>query len=126
MLQRRSADKDLYPGLWDFAVGEHLTPGESYVAAAARGVLEELGVETQPTLLGEPVRYVWEDLAVGVSDKELQQAFSVTHDGPFDVDPLEVAEVRWFDLAAIRRWLGRSPADFTPWFVAEAERLSLF
>ena len=43
-VQRRAADKDLYPNLWDFSVGEHLTPGESFEDGARRGLQEELNV----------------------------------------------------------------------------------
>ena len=53
LLQRRSLDKDLYGGLWDYAVGEHLKPGESFDAGAARGLQEELGVEADVEKIGE-------------------------------------------------------------------------
>ncbi len=44
LMQQRSASKDLYAQLWDYSVGEHLQPGESYAQAAARGLAEELGL----------------------------------------------------------------------------------
>jgi 8-oxo-dGTP diphosphatase len=41
-MQRRSADRDLFPGAWDI-VGGHLDPGEGIVDALRREVTEETG-----------------------------------------------------------------------------------
>jgi 8-oxo-dGTP pyrophosphatase MutT (NUDIX family) len=41
-LQRRSADRDLFPGAWDI-VGGHLEPGEGLIQALRREVAEETG-----------------------------------------------------------------------------------
>lgn len=48
LLQKRSMDKDVAPGRWDTSVGGHVNPGESLVKAAARELMEELGVEAEP------------------------------------------------------------------------------
>jgi isopentenyldiphosphate isomerase/2-polyprenyl-3-methyl-5-hydroxy-6-metoxy-1,4-benzoquinol methylase len=53
LLQLRADDRDVCPGRWDLSCGEHLTPGESYADAAARGLREELGLDegkTKPKL----------------------------------------------------------------------------
>ena len=44
LLQRRSLNKDSYPGLWDISCGGHLTTGDDSLAAAVRELSEELGV----------------------------------------------------------------------------------
>ena len=41
-MQRRSADRDLFPGAWDI-VGGHLEPGESIPVALRREISEETG-----------------------------------------------------------------------------------
>jgi 8-oxo-dGTP pyrophosphatase MutT (NUDIX family) len=41
-MQRRSADRDLFPGAWD-VVGGHLDPGEGILGALRREVTEETG-----------------------------------------------------------------------------------
>jgi len=124
LIQQRTADKDLYAGLWDYSVGEHLQPGEDFHQAAARGLQEELqisGVDLQP--LGQLRRVEWRGDAFW--DRELQQAFLCHYDGPVVADPVEVAQVRYISLAALAEWVADSPADteFTPWFV---EDLRLF
>ncbi len=47
LIQKRSKDKDLYPSLLDFSVGEHLKSGENYEQAARRGLKEELNIEAE-------------------------------------------------------------------------------
>jgi isopentenyldiphosphate isomerase len=125
-VQRRAAGKDLFPDHWDFSVGEHLRPGERYREGALRGLAEELGV-TGVTLeaLGGVRRWQHELPALGVYDRELQQAFRGHYDGAIHPDPEEVAEVRALPLQELARWIGRAPEEFTPWFVAELSHLEL-
>ena len=44
LLQKRSAQKDSFPGLYDISAAGHLDPGEDFAAAARRELAEELGV----------------------------------------------------------------------------------
>lgn len=125
-LQRRADDKDLFAGCWDLSVGEHLKPGESYLAGAIRGLAEELGVTGVPlTPLGELFRAVNHLPHQGLIDRELQQAFRGVHDGPVRPCPDEVAEVRRISLADLAVWMARDPAAFTPWLAAELDRHAL-
>jgi isopentenyldiphosphate isomerase len=125
-VQRRANGKDLFPGRWDFSVGEHLQPGESFLQGALRGLAEELGVtgvRLEP--MSDVRRWSWEAPDHGVVDRELQQAFRGCYDGPVRADPAEVAEVRALPLEDLAAWLARAPQSFTPWFVAELENLGL-
>jgi isopentenyl-diphosphate Delta-isomerase len=125
-VQRRAADKDLFPGRWDFSVGEHLQPSESYLDGALRGLTEELGIEgiaLEP--MGGVRRWQCELPEIGVVDRELQQAFRGCYDGALAPDPREVAQVERLSLAELAAWLQRSPEAFTPWFVAELDQLGL-
>ena len=123
ILQRRSADKDVCPGLWDQSAAEHLKPGESWLAGALRGLEEELGV-TGITLeeLGEPFHGRLDQPALGIHDYELQQAFRGIWAGPLSPDPVEVAEVRALPLDELTAWAEQSPEAFTPWFLRDAVR----
>jgi isopentenyldiphosphate isomerase len=125
-IQRRANDKDICPGCWDFSVGEHLRPGESFLAAAVRGLREELavdGVVLAP--LGPPRRARHDDAERGIHDYEETQAFRGIYDGEPRADAVEVVAVRAIALPALAQWLAHTPADFTPWFRAEAAHYRL-
>jgi isopentenyldiphosphate isomerase len=44
-VHRRTATKDVFPGMYDIVVGGMVTAGESYEEAARRELAEELGIE---------------------------------------------------------------------------------
>lgn len=45
LLQKRAAEKDTFPGLWDVSVAGHVHAGETPMEAALREVKEELDME---------------------------------------------------------------------------------
>lgn len=125
-LQRRADGKDICPGLWDQSVAEHLTPGETYLQGATRGLAEELGISgVELTPLGEPFAGRLDQPSLGVRDYELQQAFTGTWDGPVRFDRTEVVEVRTVALDELVRWMRQQPEEFTPWFLRDAVRCGI-
>ena len=125
-LQRRVDHKDVCGGLWDQSAAEHLTPGESFIAAAHRGLAEELGVRgVELTALGEPFAGRLDQPEFGIRDYELQQAFRGTYDGPMTPNPDEVAEVRALPLPELSAWARDAPGDFTPWFLRDVVRCGI-
>jgi isopentenyl-diphosphate delta-isomerase type 1 len=113
LLQQRSASKDVWPNAWDLSVGEHLTPGEDFEAAAQRGLGEELGIEPiELTPLGSVVRATIEIAELGVLDRELQQSFRGRWDGPVTPCPEEVAAVRWVTVPELKEEIEEDPE---PW-----------
>ena len=123
-LQRRAADKDLYANLWDYSVGEHLTPGETYHAAALRGLQEELGVSgVELQAVGDTNTSSFIVPEQGIADQEFQQAYRGVYAGSIHPDPAEVAEVRSIELGELARWVERRPEQFTPLFVRDVVNL---
>lgn len=56
LLQRRAADKDSYPGLFDISCAGHVVAGETPIAAAVAELNEEIGLVVSPNnleLLGQ-------------------------------------------------------------------------
>ncbi len=100
LLQRRSAAKDIAPGLWDPSVGGHLLPGEEAEAAARREMREELGVEA-----GKLV-FLHRFLMLSPVETEWVTSFAAVHEGPFRPDPGEIDEVRFWTRAEIDAALG--------------------
>lgn len=126
LLQRRRADKDVWPGAWDLSAAEHLKPGETYLQGAQRGLREELGVENvSPEFLGGVLVSRVVDADAGVRDCEFQQAFRVVFDGPVSPDPDEVSETAWYSLEELAGAFAQRPGDFTPWFRRSAAQLGL-
>lgn len=126
LLQRRGSDKDLFAGCWDYSVGEHLRPGESFLAGAIRGLEEELGltgVSLAP--VGGLRRVVSEVPESGIHDRELSRTFRACIDETVDPDGLEVDRVMWLQPEELRRWMLQEPAAFTPWFITAVKQLGL-
>jgi len=114
-LQRRAFSKDIQPGRWDTSVGGHLRPGETPEDGAQRELREELGVEAA---LRFSHWYLWR------SDVETEYvwAYIAQHDGPFQMDPAEIAEGRFWSITEIAQALGQGV--FTTNFEHELEWLA--
>jgi isopentenyl-diphosphate delta-isomerase type 1 len=92
LLQRRSLTKDTYPGWWTLSATGHVDYGETYEAAAAREIAEELGIEASPRFLGKHLmRFPHETEFVGI--------FDTRHEGPFRFHPQEIIEGCFVPLA---------------------------
>ncbi len=114
LVQRRTADKDWYPGRLDFAAGGVVQAGESYAASAARELHEELGVTPPLTACFD----LWfedaedtDEAAHAAPTRSWGRVFSCAHDGPFRLQPAEVAAVEFMPVAAA---LAIPPAQVTP------------
>jgi 16S rRNA (adenine1518-N6/adenine1519-N6)-dimethyltransferase len=106
-LQRRSAWKEINPGLWDSAAAGHLASGESYDAAADRELFEELGIRTKLELLGK----LPPSTATG---NEFVSVYRATHEGPFQLEELEIACGAFFEPGQIMEWMDQNPDQFSP------------
>jgi isopentenyl-diphosphate delta-isomerase type 1 len=110
-LQKRSMNKDTFPGCWDSSAAGHLNPGEAYDDCAIREVREELGYE----MLGVPKRILRIE-ACEETGQEFVWVYRCEAEGPFRLDPIEVETGGWFSRAEIQRWLAEKPEEFAPSF----------
>lgn len=97
LVHRRADDKDVWPGMWDIAAGGVVTAGETYEAAAARELAEELGVHA------ETLEYLGEGRFTDESVALIGRGYLTVHDGPFTFSDGEIAEVRWVTRAELGR-----------------------
>lgn len=89
-LQKRSEQKDLYPGYWDTAVGGHITYGEHPEEALYREAAEELGLHAfLPELLDS---YLYEN----EREREWVFVYAVTGHPDLAPDNAEVSEGKWW------------------------------
>ena len=118
-LQRRSETKDTDPGYWCYGVGEHLKPGESYEQAAKRGLMEELGILNSNIieLRGPKLNHI--EHSDGKIDREFDSLFLAKAEGPFNLDPTEVAEGGFFSKQEIEKDIINKSRNFTEFFLRE-------
>lgn len=94
LLQRRSMRKDSHPGWWDISVGGHVDAGEEYPVAAARELVEEMGLVAD-------FREVAQRTAAPDSGWEFVRIYETIHGGDVDFNRQEIDEVRWEPLAEL-------------------------
>ena len=100
-LQKRSETKDLYPGLWDTAVGGHVSAGEKPEEAVIREAEEELGIK--PDKLDFLFKYIHEN----DNETEIAMLYKTVYNGPFYIDNDEVTEGRFYSVEEIETLIGR-------------------
>lgn len=114
-LQKRAPTKELYPGMWDFAVGGHVVYGELASETLYREAQEELGLTGfNPTFIEH---YVYD------IDSQLELSCVYAAIGHFELDPDndEVSCGKWWTVPEIEASVGRSV--FTPVFEKEFARI---
>jgi len=116
-VHRRTETKDVYPGYWDIAAGGVVLAGESYEECARRELGEELGVRRAP--LTRRFDHYFEDR----HNRVWGRIFTCTWDGPFQLQPEEVCEGRFFDRSSLAQLVRAEPV--TPDGVAILRRLHL-
>jgi isopentenyl-diphosphate delta-isomerase type 1 len=111
-LQRRSLAKEEHPGKWDSSASGHMDSGESYEAAAARELEEEIGLKASP----EPVIKIRACEDTGMEHSVLFRLQRRGVDPSPKPDPLEVLEGRFFRTEEIEEMLSEEPEAFSPSF----------
>ena len=105
LLQKRSAEKDSFPGKYDTSSAGHIPAGDAPLESALRELGEELGIRVgagQLRLAGHfDIRY--EKEFHGRLFRDNEYAFVYVYREPVDIDALilqaeEVERVDWFDL----------------------------
>lgn len=107
-LQKRSASKDINPGLWDTSAAGHVDLGESYDEAARRELNEELGVDD-----ASPLQPLFKLPSSPETGWEFIQVYTVTHDGPFQLNTDEITEGQWISTDELDDWIQRGGKGLT-------------
>ncbi len=119
LLQKRSAQKPLWPLYWSNSVCSHPRRGEQADTAVHRRLDEELGVKAELSLLYEFIYSAsFEDVG---SENELCKVFAgcVPLDYPVVANPNEVEDWEWVAIDEIETRIDRQPEQFTPWMLLE-------
>lgn len=102
LLQKRAANKDTYPGLWDVSVAGHIATGESKENAALREIEEEIGLSVTTNDLQFIGTYLSEKMPhPGLFDNEFHHIFLALLPHPvtsLSLQKEEVSEVGLFHI----------------------------
>ena len=108
LLQKRSANKDSFPGKYDTSSAGHIQAGDEPLESALRELGEELGIYAEPEQLAYAgsfeIKYEKEFYGRVFRDNELAHVY--VYEGPVDAGALtlqadEVERVDWFDLERV-------------------------
>jgi isopentenyl-diphosphate delta-isomerase len=126
LLQQRAATKTRFPLRWGNTCCGHPAPGEDVRVAAARRLVEEVGVGGVALTEVGVYSYYAEDPASGRVEYEYDHVLmgDVPSGRAIMPDPDEVAGVRWVALAELRTALVDDPRSYAPWLSGVTERLA--
>ena len=108
-LQLRSMTKDNNPGVWDSSCSGHVDAGETYVVAAERELMEEIGL-----LVEQPLEPLFKLDACEDTGMEFCWVYRTQSEGPFDLNPEEIDEGRWFSAQELTEQLDANPEVYSP------------
>jgi len=117
LLQRRSAEKPLWPDVWSNTVCSHPRVGESPRACAVRRLREEMGIHIAPGALVHVFTFRYRaTYRRGQAEHELDHVFVGEWTGNPVVNAHEVSEFHWEPWDGVLRDMVRIPESYAPWF----------
>ncbi|HET9746182.1 MAG TPA: isopentenyl-diphosphate Delta-isomerase [Chitinophagaceae bacterium] len=114
LLQQRALNKYHSAGLWTNACCSHPMPGEKTKEAAERRLMEELGFETAIEKIFDFVYKA--EFENGLTEHEFDHVFAGEYEGGLTINPAEVSEACYKEIAEIKTMLQSHPQKFTAWF----------
>lgn len=99
LLQKRSANKKLWPNMWDVTVGGHVDVGEFGRQALIREVKEELGIEINDNDIKYLLGSTSINLQGDIINKHYNECYIITKNidiSSIKIQQEEVSEVKYF------------------------------
>ena len=114
LLQKRSKQKDLFPGYYSISTGGHVTKGETYLQGAKRELFEEIGVKTR-------VQLKTKFIIRSERETEIDTIYSAIYNGSFKLDNSEVERVEFFSPFQIKKMMQK----LTPFAIKSLKALNV-
>ena len=112
LIQKRSKDKPLWPGCWDFAAAGHVDSGEDYETAAKRELEEELGISG--VVLKEQEKHRINMQYENIALRRFQKTYEAVYDAtPQHLQHSEVEEVKLISPGELREMIRENGDSFT-------------
>ena len=122
LLQRRAADKRLWPGYWSNSCCSHPRAGEDMDEAVHRRLRQELGIDASLRFI---YKFVYQaTYGEAGSEHELCWVYAGVSGDPVRANRTEVADWAWVSPGELDAALAREPGRYTPWFRMEWEQLT--
>lgn len=120
LLQQRQISKYHSGGLWTNTCCSHPSPNEPVLHAAEKRLQEEMGFTTSLQEIG--VFIYKANFDNGLIEHEFDHVLiGYTDLNDFQVNPVEVMDVRWVELATLAQHINTAPQHYTPWLLQAAE-----
>ena len=121
LIQKRSAQKRLWPMYWANTCCSHPRRGESVSDAVQRRLFQELGMHSKPEFLYKFIYHArFEDKG---SEHELCWVFAGKSIDPVRANPNEIDEWKFLSRDELNAEIESSPESFSPWVKMEWETL---
>ncbi len=124
LLQQRALSKYHSPGLWTNTCCSHPRDGESYLAAAQRRMMEEMGLQCD---VEDKFSFIYKaNVGLGLVEHELDHVFiGRTNQIPV-INKKEVESWRYSSMDEVRHDLKYHPELFTEWFKIAFDRVECY
>jgi len=99
LLQKRGANKKLWPNLWDVSAGGHVSAGELGYQAVIRETKEELGIDIEKNSLEYIGTTISNDTIGSVINRHYNEYYIVHSDVKIEdiiLQTEEVQDIKWF------------------------------
>ena len=121
LIQKRSAEKPLWPLYWSNSVCSHPRKGEDYAEAVSRRLLDEVGLQLPVKFLFK-FQYQANYNQLG-SENELCSVYSGHSDDIPIINDNEIADWRYVSFDKLQDDIDSRPAEYTPWFKTELQTI---
>jgi len=117
LLQKRSANKDIYPNCFDISCAGHVSAGEKPIDTIIREAKEELSLDVNPKdliFLGKR-KLISENKEKGLISREVNYVYLLDYKGKLEdlkIDNHEVSEIKLFDINELKKLIREKPELF--------------
>lgn len=120
LLQQRYHGKYHSPGLWTNTCCSHQRVGETLEQSIHRRMKEEMGFDCE---VREVFHFLYKaEFDNQLTEHEIDHVFIGEYDGVVHPDPMEVENIRWMTVEALRKDMKENPDQYTVWFQILMER----
>ena len=116
LLQKRSANKRMWPNLWDVSSGGHVLTGELGYQAGIREAKEELGVDLKRDELEFIGATTSENIQKDIINRHYNEYYIVHKDidlNDITIQEDEVQEVKWFNVKKKKKRVNNNFEELT-------------